>query len=207
MSEPQTKTLWRAVGIAIVAIVIAHLLDSWAYANVRVEDIYAEDYGRMLRVMGFLPLWLLAATALWLQDRSPIGRQRAQLLALAPIISGIAAELLKLIFRRERPGAHDGEYFLRAFDQRTFSTSGLALPSSHAMVAFGACFMLSRLFPRARVVWWLLGWGCALTRVAAGAHFLSDVVVAAAAAWFVVYALAESRLNRFSRFESGLTAG
>jgi membrane-associated phospholipid phosphatase len=51
------------------------------------------------------------------------------------------------------------------------------------MVAFGAAWMLSYLFPRARWVWITLAAGCGLSRVLAQAHFVSDVVVAALAAF------------------------
>jgi len=170
--------------VALLAITTAHLLDPWLYQHFRMPDIYSEDWGRLLRVLGFLPLWFVLALALWLHER-PAPLARPAMLALSPTFAGIAAELLKLVLRRERPGAHAGEYFYRSFGERTFSTSGLALPSSHALVAFGAAAILARLFPKARIVWWGLAWGCALSRVAAGAHFLSDVVVAAVVGWLV----------------------
>jgi membrane-associated phospholipid phosphatase len=151
----------------------------------------------MFRVMGFVPLWAAAALALVLHDRGAPRRddahrghyRRGALLLGATIAGGITAELLKLLLRRERPWAHDGAWVFRPFTERPFSTGGLALPSSHALVAFAAAFMLARLFPRATPVWWVLGAGCALTRVMAGAHFVSDVVVAGLAAWLVVAAL------------------
>ena len=179
----------KAALLIVAAILVAHLLDSFFYNYVTYDDIYNRDWGRALRVLGFLPLWLAAALALWLHDRPVRGGARAQLLTAAVIVSGIAGELLKLVFRRERPGAHEGHYFFRSFLERPFSSSGLALPSSHAIVAFGAAAMLARLFPRARLVFWGAAWGCALSRVAAGAHFFSDVVVAACAAWLVSWLL------------------
>lgn len=178
----------RMLAIALAAIVVAHLLDGWMYRHFRVEDIYGTDWGRMLRVVGFLPLWFVAAVALWLQER-PARTRRPLLLALSPGLAGLAGELFKLLLRRERPGAHNGLYFFRPFDERTFSTSGLALPSSHAIVAFGGAAILSRLFPRAWPVWWGLAWGCALSRVAAGTHFFSDVVLSAILGWSVGAAL------------------
>jgi membrane-associated phospholipid phosphatase len=69
------------------------------------------------------------------------------------------------------------------------STSGLALPSSHALVAFAAAAMLARLYPRARWLWYALAAGCALTRVLARAHFLSDVTLAAIIGWAVAAVL------------------
>ena len=187
--EPSHDDAFRTHGVqrlvfAIAALALAFLLDGWVYQNLRIEDVYSHDWGRMLRVLGFLPLWMIAAVALWLQER-PAGARRPLALFLSPASAGLAAEVLKLIFRRERPGAHNGEYYFRPFAERTFSTSGLALPSSHALVAFGAAAILSQLFPRAWIVWWALAWGCGLSRMAAGAHFFSDVMVAAIVGWIV----------------------
>ncbi|MGH7560630.1 MAG: phosphatase PAP2 family protein, partial [Gemmatimonadales bacterium] len=63
--------------------------------------------------------------------------------------------------------------------------SAIGLPSSHVMVAFAGAAVLARLFPGAAPVGYLLAAGCALTRVLARAHFLSDVVVGAVAGWAV----------------------
>lgn len=182
----------RVLFFGIIAIAAAHLLDGLAFRYFRMEGIYGEDWGRMLRVMGFAPLWLCVAIALGLHD-APLAAisRRAQWTRAGQLVAGVAAagilgELLKLLLRRERPWAHEGAYVFRPFTERPFSSGGLAWPSSHAIVAFGAAAMLSRLFPRARVVFWALAWGCGLTRVADGAHFLSDIVTAALAAWLVV---------------------
>jgi membrane-associated phospholipid phosphatase len=175
----------RVAVVAAAALLAAHLLDGVAFRYLRVEDIYGEDWGRLLRVMGYVPTWLIAATALALHDRTPLRRlhrARAGLLVLAPALGGAVAEVVKLLVRRLRPGEL-GEYVFRPFSERTFSTGGLGIASSHAGVAFGAAVILSRIFPRAWLVWWGVAWGCAFTRVAAGAHFLSDVVAAAVIAW------------------------
>ncbi len=170
---------------SIVALVVAHLLDHFAFEYLRYPQINSEDWGRLLRVMGFLPTWLLAASALALHDRkTPVKFRRAYLVFFAPALSGLAGEILKILIRRLRPG-ETGEYVFRAFSERTFSSSGLGMPSSHAVVAFGAAAMLSRLFPRAWPIWWLLGAGCGLTRILHGRHFVSDVVLAAIVGWLV----------------------
>jgi membrane-associated phospholipid phosphatase len=177
----------RALAVCAAALVLAHLLDGAAFRHMRLEDVYQEDWGRLLRIIGFVPTWLLAAAALARHDATPLRRlhrARAGLLVLAPALSGGAAELVKLAVRRLRPGEL-GEYVFRPWTERTWSTGGLGLASSHAAVAFGAATVLSRIFPRAWGVWWALAWGCAFTRVAAGAHFLSDVVAAAVIGWLV----------------------
>ncbi|HEY0305122.1 MAG TPA: phosphatase PAP2 family protein [Longimicrobiales bacterium] len=175
----------KFIVIAVVSLLIAHLLDRFVYEYVRYPDVNTEDWGRLLRVMGFLPTWLLAAIALALHDRfQPWRFRRAYLLFFAPALSGLAGEILKITIRRLRPG-DTGEYAFRAFSERPFSSGGFGMPSSHAVVAFGAAAMLSRLFPRAWPVWWLLGAGCGLTRILHGRHFLSDVVLAAIVGWAV----------------------
>lgn len=175
----------RFLIIAILSLILAHLLDRLVFEQLRYPEVNSEDWGRLLRVMGFLPTWLLAALALGLHDRLEPGRfRRAYLLFFSPALSGLAGEVLKILIRRLRPG-ETGEYVFRSFAERTFSSSGLGMPSSHAVVAFGAAAMLARLFPRAWPIWWTLGVGCGLTRILHGRHFLSDVVLAAIVGWLV----------------------
>ncbi len=177
------RPIYRVAVVSTVAIVAAILLDQWAYQHLFVPGTYDHDWGRMLRIVGFYPTWIVLAIALWMQERN---RRRALLLFFAPGLGGLLAEVLKLLMRRERPAVMHGEYVFRSFTERPFSTSGLALPSSHGLVAFGGAWILCRLYPRAWPVWVGLAAGCAYTRVRAHAHFLSDVTVAAVAAWFLV---------------------
>jgi membrane-associated phospholipid phosphatase len=99
------------------------------------------------------------------------------------------AELLKLAFRRERPGLTDGAHVFRPWSDRPFSTAELGLPSSEAAVAFAAAAVLARLFPEARGLWYGVALGCALTRVAARGHFMSDIVFAALVGYVVTLIL------------------
>jgi membrane-associated phospholipid phosphatase len=173
----------RVALLSLVAIVLAHLGDSYAWLHLEKPGVYDRDFGRMLRVVGFLPLWLLLGGALWLQTRD---RRRALLLALTPALGGLVAEVLKILFRRERPGLHEGAYFFRPFSDQPFYTRDIGLPSSHALVAFTGTWLLCRMYPKAWPVWLFLGAGCAFSRVQAHAHFLSDVTVAAVAGYVVV---------------------
>ena len=192
--------------IATLLVLGAHLLDGWFYAYFVDTRVYERDWGRLLRVIGYLPTWVFAVIALVLTDwplrasgHAMDAWRRGLLLLAAVAAGGVAAEVLKLLFRRERPRAHEGEYFFRAFSDRPLHTGGLALPSSHALVAFAAAAMLARLFPRAAPVWYALAAGCALTRVAAQAHFLSDVVVAGVVGWLVIALLWRLQAKRARR--------
>lgn len=177
--RPQQR-VWLA---AIVAIVLAHLGDSWAWAHLGRPGIYDHDLGRMFRTVGFLPIWLLLAVALWLVSHD---RRRAVLLAVVPTAGGLLAEVMKILLRRERPGLHDGAYYFRPFSDHLIATKDIGLPSSHALVAFSGAWLLCRFYPRGWPIWLLLAVGCAVTRVQAQAHFLSDVTVGAVAAYLMV---------------------
>ncbi len=194
-TPPGARAAWKALAITLMAVLVATAADPWVYLNVHDPRVYDRDWGRLLRVMGFLGTWLALAIAVRSLEggdpaRVPRARRRANLLFWSAAAGGAAAELLKLVLRRERPGLHDGLYGFRPFDDRTWSTSGLAFPSSHTMVAFAGAAMLARLYPRARWVGYVLAAGCALTRVTSRAHFASDVALGAGAGWLVAWAIA-----------------
>jgi membrane-associated phospholipid phosphatase len=185
-----TREQNRAAGAAALAALItaaALALDPWVWRHVEYSGVYDKDWGRLLRVFGSLVLWFPLALAVWLERRARGSLQagRAWLLFWGPTVSGGVAELLKMLFRRERPGLHDGMTVFRAFSDRPFNTSALGMPSSHAMVAFGGAVVLARLFPGAAPLAYVLAAGCAMTRILARAHFASDVVVGALAGWAV----------------------
>lgn len=107
------------------------------------------------------------------------GLRRGTLVFLCPAAAGLLAETLKLLIKRERPEYHDGRYAFRLGDWLTdpLNASGLGLPSSHAAAAVGLAVALSIVWPRYTLAWVLLGATCCLSRVLAGAHFGSDVLL------------------------------
>ena len=185
--------------ISIVLFVAAWQGDAWASQALVKPEVGQQDWCRMLRMAGFLPTWLLAGLALFLvrwEWRERIGKRQALLppllLVVSAAASGAVGELVKLLIRRERPEfASAGAYAFRPWTvEYPWSTSGLGLPSSHAIVAFGAAFMLVRLYPRAWPVWLGLALGCAFTRLLEHAHYLSDVTLAAIVAYGVAWGVA-----------------
>jgi membrane-associated phospholipid phosphatase len=192
-------TLLRLVayaGVSAVLFLAAMGGDAWTEAHVVWREAETHDACRMFRLAGYLPTWLLIALGLGLVSwgrKQEHGWRRllpALGLALSASLSGLAGETIKLLVRRQRPLLVHGCYVFRAWSDRTFSTSDLGLPSSHAVVAFGAAFMLVRLYPRGWPVWLLLALGCALTRLLEQAHYLSDVTLSAIVGFGVAWALA-----------------
>jgi membrane-associated phospholipid phosphatase len=186
-------------GTLVLLFLIAYVSDQWIFHHFTFPGVYDRGWGRMLRLAGYFPLWGIVALALVLHDWVPRtlatlrqASRRGLLLFWSAALGGIVAELLKVAFHRERPGLTDGLHVFRPWADRPFSTAQLGLPSSEAAVAFAAAAVLARLFPEAGLLWYALAVGCGLTRVASGAHFMSDVVMAA----FVGYVVALIRWRR-----------
>ena len=181
-----------ALVITLAVLVVPAYFDTATYHRVYNPRVYDQDWGRLLRVMGYWPTWLAVALALWLHERqgdAAAANRRFWLLVGSPAIAGVLCEALKLVIRRARPDVGAGEWVFREWSDRPFSTAGLATPSSHTMVAFGALIMLARFFPRARWLFWVLAWGCGATRVLARAHYVSDVTFGALLGWAVAWGL------------------
>ena len=186
----------RCAGALIGLFVVAQVTDQWVFHHFAYAGIYDRGWARMLRTAGYLPVWGIVALGVLLHDWTPRLRRtlrhagrRSLLLFSSPALGGIVAEALKIVLRRERPGLTDGAHVFRPWSDQPWSTAQLGLPSSEAAVAFAAAAALARLFPEAWLLWYLVATGCALTRVASGAHFLSDVVLAALVGYVVVLGL------------------
>ena len=106
--------------------------------------------------------------------------------------AGASNAILKVLIGRLRPPtwtAWDGHYVFHSWADNPFSSSGLALPSGHASVAFTGMFLLCRMYPKASPVFVLLASGCAFTRVATRGHFVSDVWTSAILGWVLAWLL------------------
>jgi membrane-associated phospholipid phosphatase len=190
LSPHRGLLIWTAI---LLGFGVALLLDRTVYLHFHIQDSDIQDWYRLLRVGGYLPYWLLVALAWMLMDRDAIQTEgvrralaRGFLLSASVVSSGILAEVLKLLIRRERPGLHAGYYFFRPWWEGPLDSTGLGLPSSHAAVAFAATWALCLLYPRATPVWLLVGLGCGVSRLLDRAHFLSDVYLAAVLSFLCV---------------------
>jgi len=202
LAQLQSRRQWLIfLSVAVAAITVAHLLDHAVWQHVRDPRVNDRDWGRLLRSMGYLPTWMVVAGGLWLQDHRSSRREtdaafgwgwRGGLMVLAPTIAGALGEVLKMLCRRLRPSADVFVYQWRPYSEDLLSTKGLGMPSSHAIVAFAAAAVLSRLFPRAWWLWYLLAAGCVMTRLLSLGHFFSDTVVAAFLGYAVGVVLARS---------------
>ncbi|MBI1372639.1 MAG: phosphatase PAP2 family protein [Phycisphaera sp.] len=184
-------------------LIAAFALDYVVWALLNEREYRESDKFRLLKAAGYLPTWFLMGAALVLMDwpRKAIdglgvAMRRGVLLVVSATAGGLSSELLKLVLRRERPpkpphGEWTGLYHWIGFDDadHVLSTAGLSMPSSHSSIAFGACWMLCLLFPRATPVWLFVAAGCATTRLLDHAHHLSDVYVSMITSGMIAVAL------------------
>jgi membrane-associated phospholipid phosphatase len=177
-----------AAAIALAFLLVPALGDQWAYAHLYHAKLYDLDWAMALRATGTLYVWIPVALIVWLvrRERDPALAKRHALLVIgSPALAGAVCDVLKLLIRRQRPDVAAGEWVFRPWSDHTFSSAGLATPSSHTMVAFGAATVLARMYPRARWVFYVIAWGCGATRMLAHAHYLSDVTFGALLGWAV----------------------
>ncbi len=186
--------------ILISAVVGSAWLDLWL-SNILVRaDIAAFDFLRVFEDMGnskwFLvpaACWLLGCVMLRRLTARPAWRDRLNWLILAQgwliasvAISGILANLFKILFGRARPNFLEpglsADWSPFAFDWQFQS-----FPSGHTTTVFAAAFVLATLFPRARLFLWTCAVLGGLGRIAQGDHFLSDVIAGAALGGFIAW--------------------
>ncbi len=179
------------VGVVVaLGLLLVTVIDRRAYWALRIEDWDSwkgRDWVQFLRTMGYLPTWIAVGVAVGLAGLGPRSRpvvtRLAWMIPASAAAGGALAELLKVIVTRHRPSlSNTGLYFYDWFDA-PWPGRGLGLASSHAGAAFGAAFLLWRFSPRVGVFVTLLACGCVLTRLLAGAHFVSDAYVAAVLAY------------------------
>lgn len=211
----------RTVIWLLIGLLAASLLDgpAWRWLNVADESwLESRDWYQMLRQLGYLPVWIFVGVAYGLSDLyarrrgEPDRGPRSVMIILAPIVGGLLAEIVKRVVGRERPPAMPVmteqtplpaqpslEYVYKPFMSAWTDDSNLGIASSHTAVAFGALVMLGLMHRGARPVLWLLAFGCGLSRLLAGAHWLSDVYAGAALGAIGAWAVWARMGRRWSR--------
>lgn len=213
-SPQQQRQRWLALyqlGAAfVIAFVLVSLFDFALLHALTTSDpdtglvdrsFESKDWYRLLRVFGFVGTWAIASIALLLNDRN---FRRALPMILSPILAGAGAELLKLIFTRERPVSdaiiQPGGYHFRFPFSGFIDGHNLGLPSSHAAVAFGGACTLAYFLPRLRPLLILLALGCGYSRMITGAHFASDVFLGALVGITIAHLMASTLPKRDRKF-------
>jgi len=199
------------ISVAVLGLILTNLLDNAIFHVVYVgpdKDHFIESkaWYQILRQTGDVRTWLIVALAIFAHafwrafgGNSPRIRIGGILtIALAPIVTGLVAEILRAVIGRERPlsisgdsaGEFQGHVWRGAFagiyhNGQWFDSSNLGLPSSHAAVAMAGAIATARAFPGSGFVLVPIALGCGITRMLSGRHFSSDVFLGIIVGWAI----------------------
>ena len=125
---------------------------------------------------GYLVVTGVCALLLSRFQRYRLRARQALYLFLGVALSGLSADLLKLVFARSRPVLlfESGIYGFHWFQ---FGYVWNSFPSGHATTMGALAAAVAVLFPRARVPAAVLAAVIASSRIVVNAHYLSDVVM------------------------------
>ena len=101
-----------ALAITLAFLLIPAFADQWVFVHWHNPNVYGTEWGRLLRVMGWWPTWLIAACALYLQRRRNASALAVVVTGSVRGISGGAGARARL-WRAPRRGlrrAKDGVY-------------------------------------------------------------------------------------------------
>jgi membrane-associated phospholipid phosphatase len=179
-----------AIVIAVAAIALAATLDAPVAQLMRHSGVATFiDTHTALKWLLKLPgeFYFTAAVAIAVTLAHPLKWRAGGFLLLAVAVSGVNG-LIKWMVGRTRPFKLGAGHIAKPFDLDPFAGSlihqpkNLCFPSGHAALAFATAAAVAMLWPKARWRWGAYAIACVVAgeRVAENAHWLSDVVAAAA---------------------------
>ena len=149
---------------------------------------YFHDISSISEIFGRGECVLLVAILIWRLD--PSRRWAVPGVAATALLSGLAADGIKMLIARARPHSFDflGNVWTSFGPWLPLGSLGSArqsFPSAHTATAVGLAVALICVYPAARWLFCVLPLLVAYQRLDSGAHFLSDVLCGAAAGCLV----------------------
>lgn len=142
--------------------------------------------------------WYIAFILLWfiaIFKGGRIGKISAVgVIILIAISDQLSSNILKPLFERVRPcNVLDNVHLL------VNCTRSYSMPSSHAVNNFAVAFFFSRLFPKLKIILFIVAFLVAISRPIVGVHYFFDVFVGAILGSLIGYllALAAIRIDKY----------
>jgi lipid A 4'-phosphatase len=149
--------------------------------------------GKGYLIASALAFFGLGAAAAGVQDpalsrRLALNAYRALFVFLVVAVSGLLADLLKVVFGRARPKLlFAGDVY--GFSWGATQADHWSLPSGHATTAAALATAFSLLWPRGITAYWLAALLVMASRIVIDAHYLSDVIAGAALGAIVAWTI------------------
>lgn len=118
--------------------------------------------------------------------KRPVWRNRFIFLFAAVSISGILADIIKVIAGRYRP-SELLEKGLYGFDFFHFDRALTSFPSGHTTTAFALATAIGYLWPKYSTILWIFALSVGISRIVISAHYPSDVLAGALTGVLCVY--------------------
>ncbi|MCX5828204.1 MAG: phosphatase PAP2 family protein [Deltaproteobacteria bacterium] len=167
----------------------------------RTLDVQIVSVFQVITLLGNATWYLVPAALLFLLFHYAWKREQWARWCLfvfsAVAVSGLTTDLFKWLVGRWRPKAYFEDYFY-GFDFFGVGYKETSFPSGHVTTIWAFCLAMTVLFPRYRLVWYILAILVSISRVIVGAHYLSDVFAGAYVAVITVLLL---KLVPFFRLE------
>jgi membrane-associated phospholipid phosphatase len=144
---------------------------------------YLHDVATISELFGRGECVLLVAILIWRLDRARLWAIPG--LAMTALLSGVAADGVKMLIARARPHHFDllgsvWNSFGPLLPLGSLGAPNQSFPSAHTATAMGLAISLMVIYPSARGLFCLMPLLVAYQRVDCGAHYLSDVLCGAA---------------------------
>jgi membrane-associated phospholipid phosphatase len=195
--------------LALCAATAAVLLFENGGGRTRVQIRLSGDLGRETRWLGQYGQFacvVIVAALIWSLDAP---RRRALPILLAAVLATASITVVvKRLTGRVRPSFDEAGQFLGP--AKLGGAAFESFPSGHTASAVALTVVLSRMYPRARGLFWALAVACGALRWVRDAHWLSDVFAGAAVGFAVAHLallLAERLSQRGGVTLSGAAAG
>jgi len=157
---------------------------------------YLRSLASISEIFGRAECVLLVAILMWQLDRSR--RWAVPGVAATALLSGLAADGVKMLIARARPHSFDflgsvWSSFGPWLPLGSLGSASQSFPSAHTATAVGLAIALICIYPAARGLFLVLPLLVVYQRMDSGAHFLSDVLCGAALGCLVAAATLRAR--------------
>lgn len=178
-----TRQLFSALSTLLIVAVCYLYLDQaaalWCQSHLSPQE---KEIFTQITVFGESTFYLIGSALafaifrfLWKQPR---WENIALLLFTSIAVSGIAANIIKVIAGRYRP-SELFEHGLYGFDFFHIERALTSFPSGHTATAFTLAVVIAYLWPKSAIPVWTFAVLIGVSRLAIGAHYPSDIIAGA----------------------------